>query len=183
MDTAGGPWTVIQNREVGTTNFYRNWADYQIGFGDLNGEFWAGLDIIHLLTQTGSILRIELVSWTSDARYAQYSDFRVGDESSLYQLSVSGFSGNVLSDAMAYHDSYQFSTYDNDNDVWGGSCALDHHGGWWYKHCAAANLNGRYAQDTGADDDYDSMYWVEFYTGRDAVPMLKSRMLVKHPTV
>ncbi|XP_069106248.1 fibrinogen-like protein A isoform X1 [Argopecten irradians] len=95
MDTAGGPWTVIQNRQDGTVDFYRNWTEYQTGFGDLDGEFWAGLDIIHLLTLSGSILRINLMSWKNDVKYAQYRDFRVGDASSKYRLSVSGFSGNV----------------------------------------------------------------------------------------
>ncbi|XP_069109048.1 fibrinogen-like protein A [Argopecten irradians] len=127
MDTAGGPWTVIQNRQDGTVDFYRNWTDYKMGFGDMNGEFWivigifrelflldfifilihymylyyttvchfvSGLDIIHFLTETGSVLRIELMSLTNDSVYAVYSNFRVGDESSSYRLTISGFSGN-----------------------------------------------------------------------------------------
>ncbi|XP_069136774.1 fibrinogen-like protein A [Argopecten irradians] len=40
VDTAGGPWTVIQKRTLGNADFYRNWSDYQSGFGDLNGDFW-----------------------------------------------------------------------------------------------------------------------------------------------
>ena len=31
---------VFQRRMDGTVDFYRNWADYVKGFGDLNGEFW-----------------------------------------------------------------------------------------------------------------------------------------------
>ncbi|CAG2194302.1 unnamed protein product [Mytilus edulis] len=38
---AGG-WTVIQKRFNGSTDFYRNWLDYENGFGDLNEEFWLG---------------------------------------------------------------------------------------------------------------------------------------------
>ena len=26
----------------GSENFYRNWSDYQRGFGSKNGEFWQG---------------------------------------------------------------------------------------------------------------------------------------------
>ncbi|XP_069103069.1 fibrinogen-like protein A [Argopecten irradians] len=182
MDTDGGPWTVIQNRQDGTVDFYRNWTEYQTGFGDLDGEFWAGLNIIHLLTQNGSILRINLMSWKNDTQYAEYQDFRVGDESSKYRLSVSGFSGNATYDGMGYDDGDQFTTYDNDNDVWGGgNCAVDRHGAWWYRFCSHSNLNGPYVQDTG--DDWESMWWWEFYSGRYNVPMMRSRMMVKHPGV
>ena len=51
MVTDGGGWMVIQRRIVnGDVNFTRDWNDYVNGFGDLNGEFWYGLDNIHYLT-------------------------------------------------------------------------------------------------------------------------------------
>ncbi|XP_069103244.1 ryncolin-1-like [Argopecten irradians] len=137
--------------------------------------------MIHLLTQNGSILRIELMPWNNDTRYAQYSNFSVGDESSKYRLSVSGFSGNVYHDAMAFTDGQQFSTYDNENDVWVGNCAVDYRGAWWYGGCSHTNLNGPYVQDTG--DTHLSMYWWQLYVDRNDIPMMKSRMMVKNPGV
>ena len=33
---------VIQRRFNGSISFYRNFSDYEHGFGDLSGEFWMG---------------------------------------------------------------------------------------------------------------------------------------------
>lgn len=41
FDSASG-WTVILKRLDGSIDFYRNFADYTDGFGDLDGEYWIG---------------------------------------------------------------------------------------------------------------------------------------------
>ena len=40
--------------------------------------------------------------------------------------------------------SFQFSTYDHDNDLGTGNCAEENTGAWWYGACHMANLNGQY---------------------------------------
>ncbi|XP_029295590.1 fibrinogen C domain-containing protein 1-like [Cottoperca gobio] len=42
MSTDGGGWTVIQRREDGSVNFFRDWAAYRDGFGKTTGEHWLG---------------------------------------------------------------------------------------------------------------------------------------------
>ena len=59
--TAGGGWTVFQKRYGGTVDFFRAWDDYKRGFGNLNGEFWLGLEKIRRLTACSSNkLRVDL---------------------------------------------------------------------------------------------------------------------------
>ena len=92
--TAGGGWTVFQKRLDGSANFYRNWADYKGGFGDLNGEYWLGLDKINRLTSSGKYkLRVDLEDFEGNTIYAEYDSFAVGNEGTKYKLSVKSFSG------------------------------------------------------------------------------------------
>ncbi|XP_033726415.1 angiopoietin-related protein 7-like [Pecten maximus] len=177
MDIANGPWTVIQNRQNGSEEFYRPWDDYRKGFGNLLGNFWLGNEAIHYITVSPSVLRIELVSWLGDARHAEYSTFRVENEADNYRLTVSGFSGDVRYDAMDFHNGMAFSTYDRDNDLNSGNCAADYQGGWWYRRCYDANLNGRVY--INGSDTFQSLVWDYFYQDGQYPHMMTTRMLVK----
>ena len=87
----------------GSVSFYRDWADYKSGFGDLRGEFWYGNDKLHLLTTSGNYkLRIELVDGP-DSRVVQYDSFRIGNESDKYKLDVGGFR-DVIGNAGDYNN-------------------------------------------------------------------------------
>ena len=94
--TAGGGWTVFQKRLDGSVDFYRGWNDYKRGFGNLNGEFWLGLDKIHRLTKTRSKLRVDLEDTTGNTVYAEYNMFAVTSETTKYQLSLGSYSGKDL---------------------------------------------------------------------------------------
>ena len=79
--TAGGGWTVFQKRLDGSVDFYRGWTDYKLGFGNMNGEFWLGLDRIHQLTNAEEFkLRVDLEDTNGTAAYAEYNSFVVASE-------------------------------------------------------------------------------------------------------
>ena len=60
---------------------------------------------------------------------------------------------------MAYHNGQRFSTLDQDNDSSSGSCSQTHGGGgWWYKSCDHADLNGWYGQGRG-DKGIEWAHW------------------------
>ena len=84
---------MFQKRIDGSVDFFRGWADYKNGFGNLNGEFWLGLDKINRLTKTKSKLRVDLEDTTGKTAYAEYDMFAVTSERTKYQLSLGTYSG------------------------------------------------------------------------------------------
>ena len=67
-----------------TVIFHRNWDDYSGGFGRLSGEFWLGLENIHLLTdQKDYELKVELVGWNNKYYTSYYDNFHVQVSSGL----------------------------------------------------------------------------------------------------
>ena len=95
--TAGGGWTVFQKRLNGSVDFYLNWSDYKVGFGDLNGEFWLGLDKIHRLTSDdNSMLRVDLEDFEGNTAYAEYNKFGVMSENDKYKLIIGSYTGDLI---------------------------------------------------------------------------------------
>ena len=92
--TAGGGWTVFQKRLDGSVDFYRGWADYKNGFGNLNGEFWLGLDKINRITNSERYeLRVDMEDTEGKTAHAEYDVFSVTSEKTKYQLSIGTYSG------------------------------------------------------------------------------------------
>ncbi|CAH3144620.1 unnamed protein product [Pocillopora meandrina] len=158
--TDGGGWTVFQKRLDGSVDFYRGWNDYQVGFGNLQGEFWLGLDKLHGLTINNKKryeLRVDLEDTSGNQVYAAYDYFAVSSGNSNYQLSLGKYHGTA-GDSLSGHKSLSFATKDNDNDLYSSNCAVSFHGAWWYGNCHSSNLNGAYHH--GAHASYaDGVNW------------------------
>jgi len=142
MNSGDGGWIVIQrNRKNSQLSFNKNWREYEEGFGDLNKDFWAGLELIHILTQRGQwemVVDYQFPNMTWS--YYHYNQFSVGNASEEYPLTVGGFIG-VGTDWLTWHNGMKFSTPDNDNDKWYHNCAASSKSGWWYNSCLRININ------------------------------------------
>ena len=153
-----GGWTVFQRRRDGSENFYRGWADYVAGFGNLKREFWLGLDHIHCLTSAAprTELRVYLADFLWELQTC--SLVLINGPSTNYILDV-GYHNwtSTVCDQLTYHNGMTFTTKDRDNDQRsGGNCASSSsRGGWWYKNCYHSALNGRYRYGTS----WGSIYW------------------------
>ncbi|KAL5011835.1 hypothetical protein ScPMuIL_010386, partial [Solemya velum] len=156
IQTEGDGWTVFQRRQDGSVDFYQDWASYETGFGDMMGEFWLGNSFIYSITNQGSYeLNVAMSDFEGNSAYAHYNVFKVGNASSNYLLTVSGYSGNA-GDSLAYHNNMKFSTHDRDHDRWSDvHCAERCKGGWWYNSCHHSNLNGEYHHTS----NWDSLRW------------------------
>ncbi|XP_050100207.1 fibrinogen-like protein A [Anopheles aquasalis] len=161
MEKHGGGWLVVQHRFNGSVDFDRTWDEYREGFGDLNGEFWLGLEKMHQITASRNHeLMVEIRDFSGDYGYARYNGFQIGSESEGYKLKTLGdYSGTAGDPMTETNKGREFSTKDRDNDEYsGGSCALERQGAWWYGSCSNANLNGPYKDAV----DLQSMYWYYF---------------------
>ena len=145
---SNGGWTVIQRRVDASVGFYRGWAEYVAGFGDLTGNFWAGLDQIHELTSGADTeLYVSMGTFEGGSAWAHYGSFRVGDAASGYRVTVGGYTGTA-GDSMSYHNKMKFTTYDKDQDFDGNNCAVTYKGGFWHNKCQHVNPNGQYGTGT-----------------------------------
>ncbi|XP_050092908.1 fibrinogen-like protein A [Anopheles aquasalis] len=176
MESFEGGWIVFQHRFDGSINFYRNWDQYRDGFGEVDSEFWLGLEHIHQLTTARAHeIVIEMKDFEGNYGYARYNGFQVGSESEQYRLeNVGSYSGTAGDSMTNLNKKAQFSTKDRDNDGYQSThYAAYYAGGWWYTSGTYSNLNGLYKDDSTVK----SMFWIQFKN--DHRGMRFTRMMIR----
>ncbi|NWQ77703.1 ANGL3 protein, partial [Columbina picui] len=177
----GSSWTVIQNRVDGSLDFNQTWDAYANGFGDLNEEFWLGLNKTYSITKQGDyILRIELQDWKDNKRFIEYA-FSLGGLETNYTLQLSRISGSIPN-ALPEQTELRFSTVDQDPDTINNfNCPENFLGGWWHSECEETNLNGKYVapRSKGRLDRRKGLYWKP---KKGRYYLLKSTKIMIHPT-
>ena len=178
METNGGGWIVIQRRNANfeRVTFTRNWEDYVNGFGDLDGEFWIGLNNIYQLTNQQN-MELQITVWNNEIlKTSNYQTFQISDSADKYRLSVSGGRGDGYN-TFQQHNRQRFSTHDRDNDgTRYTNCASHYQGGWWYDACTSGNLNGRHERSglPGTSRDGQLLTW-ESRVYTNSVMMIRSK--------
>ncbi|KAM4728389.1 tenascin-R isoform 1-T5 [Anableps anableps] len=171
MTTDEGGWIVFQRRQNGLTDFSRKWSDYRVGFGNLEDEFWLGLDNIQKIASQGRYeLRIDMRDG-QESVYASYDKFSIGDARNLYKLRIGEYNGTA-GDSFSYHQGRPFSTKDRDNDIAVTNCALSYKGAWWYKNCHRANLNGKYGESRHSQ----GINWYHWKGHEFSIPFVEMKM-------
>ena len=162
---------MFQRRMNGEEDFNRTWGEYALGFGELDRDYWLGLEHVHRLTQNayrcmGSELHVMLRSFNGQIFNAKYSYFKVLGHSQNYKLFASGYEGDAgdpfekpSGQSRFSGNEMEFSTCDKDNDKDPiRHCAQKYSCGWWYNKCFSANLNGAY-QGHKNDSDWEGIIW------------------------
>ncbi|XP_020506228.1 angiopoietin-related protein 5-like isoform X1 [Labrus bergylta] len=185
-----GGWTVFQRRSEGKPSFYKKWAAYSKGFGNLRNDHWLGLKKVSHLTKKKNkkwTLRVDLWDHKNGTAYAEYQNFHLGNESEHFKLHVGRYSGTA-GDALRDQNNYGFSTIDRDNDgcspcIFGDiaqrECTFSAGGGgWWYGRCGSASLNGNWHR---AGDNIGWASGLHWKTWKTPVPysMRATRMMMK----
>ncbi|XP_058126804.1 microfibril-associated glycoprotein 4-like [Anopheles ziemanni] len=174
QNSFGGGWLVIQYRYDGSLDFYRNWTEYQKGFGSVDREHWLGLERLHQVTSRQQHeLLIELKDFNGTCKFARYTNFTVGTECEQYVLHNLGTYTGTAGDSLSYHSGMKFSTFDRDNDASSDNCANKNTGAWWFNACDYSNLNGLYLNEV----ESKTMYWYYFKSGSHALAY--SKMMIR----
>ncbi|XP_033628048.1 tenascin-R-like [Asterias rubens] len=190
-------WIVFQRRVDDTVSFIRSWGEYRDGFGDKEGSFWLGNEILRRLTEPVDEewqMRVRLdVAGSPNHQSGAYNDFRVDGEN--YTLHVGEFSTLSspygLSDCLSPppggeppSNGQPFTTYNQDNDAEPDlNCADELKGGWWFYRCTStgwgvgrrSNLNGEYSQIPPADEYGRGIVWSTIYQQITRTAMIMRR--------
>src|SRR6218665_257880 len=147
-------WIVIQQRIDGKLSFNKNWTVYKRGFGNIDKNFWLGLEEMHQLTTNAPYrLRIELQAVKNDKWLsAEYDSFFITSELLGYALNVLGYVGDAgdALNGISPQNGMTFSTgtggtyasiYDEYDYMHVSICAKGYTSGFWFNQCFDACLN------------------------------------------
>ncbi|XP_023261666.1 fibrinogen C domain-containing protein 1-like [Seriola lalandi dorsalis] len=111
---ADGGWTVFQRRSGQAVSFNRKWAAYKNGFGNLTKDHWLGLKKVFSVAKDKTkkwTLRVDLWDHEGGTAFAEYRNFRLGNEKTAFKLNVGKYSGNAGTAAFLTAALYLFSLF------------------------------------------------------------------------
>lgn len=134
---------VIQRRKKGKLNFDRSWTEYQNGFGDFDGDFWLGNEMLfRLIHSSQSRVYIVILYYAKSYSYQfiiLMQDITLKNATHGYQLLHHGPPGRGDFGNMGPMSRSYFAT--KDNLSFHDARCPPVNGGWWYT--TFPDCNGR----------------------------------------
>lgn len=161
----GGGSTVFMRRgqfnDYPLSSFKQNWHAYQKGFGNIDADFWLGLDKLHQLTRNrNQMLEINLETFDGEQLTLRYNQFFVDDEANNYRLTVAEPTLNAnYADLFLQHSGRPFVTSDRNDKH---NCARKFEAGWWFMdvpQCHRVLLNGLFYNQNSSPMDKHGIQW------------------------
>ncbi|XP_062130923.1 fibroleukin-like [Drosophila sulfurigaster albostrigata] len=146
---AGPGWIVIHRRVNGNCDFKRNEGEYYDGFGKRTGDFWLGLEKMHLITShQRHELYVHIVDFDGIAHYAKYDNFVVGSRQEKGVLRSLGHYSGDANDMMRLNEGKAFSV-----------ATKAYKNGWWWMPNVkpTCNLSGK-VTDTSIEK-HEYIFW------------------------
>ena len=188
MEGEGGGWMAFQRRYDGSVDFHTKlWDDYKNGFGDGNGEYWLGNDLLHEITSSGIYdLLVVAEKFNGEKQTKRFSGFKIGSEVEKYQLTytsvLNGYSGFSLFERCR---NQLFTTGDQNNDTnrvgVGENCAVVYPGGWWFNNCHHDYMNGEYSP-TESCPRATGVHWYDWFGNDHYKCLQKTLLMIKKKT-
>ncbi|XP_062129935.1 angiopoietin-2-like [Drosophila sulfurigaster albostrigata] len=142
-------YLLIQNRHNEKFSFERTLIEYHEGFGDCSGDFWMGLEYIHIITNNQPhVLRIEMYDYAGKMYFAEYDNFVVGGKDENYKLKSLGDYKGTAGDMMRLSENQEFCL-----------CPKLKRGWWDLKgDHQLCNLNGNISRQE-ITNKFEFIYW------------------------
>ncbi|XP_039250431.2 ficolin-1-A-like [Styela clava] len=135
---------VIQRRIDGSVDFDREFEDYVSGFGNMTGNFWIGLETIHLLTSSAKYWKLDFVMKEDsepETGNVRFMNFKLGNRSTNYRFDYTDF-GSKSGEALKTHFEGMKNMNFQVRDKEGRGCPGK--SGWWFNDDTICSLNGPY---------------------------------------
>ncbi|XP_066923909.1 microfibril-associated glycoprotein 4-like [Clytia hemisphaerica] len=183
MEGEGGGWMAFQRRFDGSVSFHdKSFSQYENGFGVSDGgEYWLGLEKLHLLTTSKSHdLFVIVKTFSNETQVKRFASFAIGTPASKYVFSYD----KVLPRYSEFElfkrpQGQKFSTFDQDNDSKGnGACSSLYPGGWWFSNCHDDFMNGQY-YPTEVSGYGMGLHWYKFQNNNCYKSLKKTLLLVR----
>lgn len=174
----------FQRRFDGSVGFHqRKWNEYKLGFGDSEGEYYLGNELLHQLTKTSHDYMMEATSFSDEVNFKRIRNVVIAGENDNYRIqyaaeNIESTTNSQLACGLMMRNQ-PFSTADRDNEDSSSSCG-QRYGGWWHGDCHYCAMNGQYRQEGSHTGNYISgIIWIQWKTTSES---LKKSLLMIRPS-